>query len=199
MARTMIDCMTKGMNMKHWAWLCIGGELLNNLYLVLDKSEAAAPPVAENEIPWPVLLLLATHSRKHRFLNGALPQAQPYTRAIANLANKVKWAWCFRHSDPGKRSTLCKRSTKHFDGLASPGIMAFARYLRYTLGNFIRTSFRNFKRRFTASAPAFVRTGCLWLIDHNLRGIQSDKDGVFVIVPRSLLDDMIFEKLLADG
>jgi hypothetical protein len=195
----MIDGMTKGMNLKHWAWLCRGSEMLGNLYLVSDRSVPAAPPTYEDKLPWPVVLLLATHSRKHRFLSGALPQLQPYVRGIEDLANKVKWAWRFRHNEPGTRSALCKRSTRHFEGLASPEIMKFATNLKYTLGKLIPTMLKNFKRRHSASIPAFVKIGCRWLSENNLRGIQSDKDGVFVIVPMDVLEDMIFEKLLTAG
>ena len=105
--------------------------MLQNFYLVLHRDEQAAPPTVDDRIPWPVVLLLATHSRKHRFLSGMPPRMKPYVQAVSSFARKVKWAWHFRHSEGTVyKKPLCKTAVKPYSGTPlGPEISAFCRNL----------------------------------------------------------------------
>ena len=196
-----IERMTQGMSAKHWAWMCRGQqEMLANLYVVLDKSVPAETPTAENKIPWTVQLLLATHSRKHRFLDRRMPKLQPYLKALADFSNKVRLAWHFRlevGNDHVRRPPVCKLPTRPYKDLTSPEVAKFCRYFENEVGAHLIRCHKRYQRCLPSmAAPSLVRLGLRWLRHNKVCGIQSDKDGVFVLANESLVQELILEKLM---
>ena len=65
------------------------------VYLYDHQSRAVRHPEA-GEVHWPILMLLASHSRKHIFCSKQLPNVQHVAKALRAFTHKVRWRWALR-------------------------------------------------------------------------------------------------------
>lgn len=119
-----------GMSIRDWAWLARADELRGNLYVVCSSSLTASPPRACDLIPWRVLLLLGSYSKKHCFLTSKCFPNTVHRRATKRLSTTIKWVWHFKDSsidDPqrGDIRPLIKREPRSYPGLSTKEIEAF--------------------------------------------------------------------------
>ena len=117
----------KGASVTNAAWLSRGDELLDCLYIVDDLAHARSP--FPKELPWPVLLLYGTYSRKHLFIKDEPVHMRVVRKAATDLCTKIKW---WRHisqiknrgGDRTDRKSvpLLSRPPRLFDGRVDPVI-----------------------------------------------------------------------------
>lgn len=164
-------------------------------------------------IPWCVLLLLGAYSRKHCFRSGSNLNLKAATRASRNVVNKIKWAWHF--ADPSLQETLastsssrplCKRDVREYrrlmpDGTVvyttTPGLDAFCRNVRTTVYEAHLAANKRLARQrdFFSNMPVFRKVALRWLKETGFRAVQSDKDGVFVLIHKDVEDRLVSRKI----
>ncbi len=83
--------------MRDLAWLAREDDLHSNLYLVESHPAGGyAAYTADESIPWPVALLLGSHSLKHRFERPRTFAPSHIYKATQDFGYRLKWAWIFR-------------------------------------------------------------------------------------------------------
>ena len=108
----------QGATLGHLNWLLRGDELLDNVYIIRDGI--AARPL-EAELPWYVLLTVATHSRKHIFSGARLPPADLIVKGATDLSRKLMWGWKHRDDHSGQSPGLGMRfGTPAFKDVPEP-------------------------------------------------------------------------------
>eukprot|EP00969_Alexandrium_andersonii_P322632 14255437-Alexandrium_andersonii.AAC.1 len=90
----------KGESVQDAAWLSRGSLVLRRSLYVVNSALVASIP-AEGELPWPILLLFGTHSRKHIFRSKADCSPDVMRRAARSLCTKIKWWWHFTQLGEG--------------------------------------------------------------------------------------------------
>lgn len=83
--------MLQGASINDLAWLSRGADLCNNVYSVHGSPSVAAHP-AVGDLPWPVLLLLGSHSRKHLFLRRRALNMRSLHKSINDFTNRILWS-----------------------------------------------------------------------------------------------------------
>lgn len=78
------------------------GELLEKVYVVDHESRSTRHP-GRGELPWPVVLLLAGHSRKHVLLGRRPPVIADVGRACVDASNKLKWRFVHYSGDRSRQ------------------------------------------------------------------------------------------------
>jgi hypothetical protein len=124
-----------GMNTVDWAWLARGSELYDNIYGV--EIGASGPfafvPTIES-MPWPVALLLGSHSKKHIFDDGLAVDRLKYSHAALLFQRRLKWSWVFRNSSNEQYvPPLTKREIPICDEIVDPVVSAFGQAVRSTV------------------------------------------------------------------
>jgi hypothetical protein len=192
----------RGMTAKNYAWLCRYDALLENMYAVWPDQHVAVVPDRSAGIPWFVALLLGSTSRKHIYINNRGLQLAPVRKAIANLVNKIKWCWHFRHSerDAPWQKPLVRREVRRYKAIVPPEVAVFTRRIAATAERQVRIANKRIARRKCyGNTPAFVMMALKWLRHNGMQALQSDKDGVFVILHRSTADKLAAAKISNAG
>ena len=178
------------------ASLARGDQLLQNLYVIEDDTVRYPH---RSELPWYVILTLATHSRKHVFNGQALPPAKSVAQCSRNLFNKFCWAW--KHRSSSDKAAIVIDSLRLDKKTPPYGIKDLQPQPEFDWcrNMFFRTfmDFYNEARRLAVKSmpksnlPRFVSATRLWLRETCTTAALSDKDGVF-----ALLTDDYYNTLL---
>ena len=169
--------------------------LHDNVYL-LSETEGAIRP-APHSLPWFVILTLGAYSKKHIFAGATLPNLKLIRDSGKALATKLKWAWKYRQQSSSSLPSLgISRGTPPFTMECPPELnwceteivnTLTAAHLEAT--NLARHTCNVFSR------PRFVSACFRWLADHDLTAAQTDKDGIYVVVPNVVYNDLLCQQL----
>lgn len=200
----MIRQYWKRMSLHDWAWLARSDELRQNLYMINPDTLAAEVPSVDTRIPWCVLLLLGSYSKKHRFLTRQ--QFKPITwRSIAkNLTNRIKWAWRFKRypvdgAVADRYRMLVKRDPRAFEERAETEVEDMCKDLALRIKRHFILANKRIARDTRLGFPAFVTKARGWLREHDHIAVQSDKDGVMVLLHNRLYETLIEKKFVSTG
>ena len=190
--------LVRHMSSLNWAWLFRPQALLDNIYTIVENPLEAVTLTAEAELPWPVALLLGSHSRKHRFPNRRLLSILKGQRAAKDLVHRLKWSYHFRLAEREQHyRPLVSRRPRPYEGSTAGEINGFS----YDLMRAVREGYEKANRYIrgcgavSLTTPRFVKWALSWMRSQNLRAVLSDKDGTFVLVRQSLLRDLVCEQL----
>ena len=170
----------QGTSLEQLAWMLRASEVVKNIYYVADRS--AWQPLG---LPWPVLMLLGAHSRKHVFINGRRMLRKPFAADIKDLCNRIAWKWHF--SQTAESQGLCsllKRPPRKYHGRLPPEILGFTSHLCKALWDHFDAAndvIRADRSKFN-NIPNFARYATCWLKSRNLSVLPTDKDGIMCIV-----------------
>jgi hypothetical protein len=189
--------MVRFMNAENWSWLFRPQELLGNIYTVLEDPLEAVTLTEEEGLPWPVALLLGSHSRKHRFPTPRLLSLSKGGLAAKDLVHRLKWQWKYRNSEreQQQKPLVHRRPIPFNQHVHELGGFSFA------LMNSVREAFEHansFVRGSGAACvttPRFVRWALQWIKARGLSVVLSDKDGTFVLIRESLLRCLVLDQL----
>ncbi len=193
----------KGAGVEDFAWLARYDTLLANMYVVDDSGHTATQAELLDKLPWPVVLLLGSHSRKHIFSSGRRLSLQETTRSCQDFSNRLKWRWKFKHTpdrDENDRSEeqLVKRRPREFRGTTRAAVDIFAsEFKSFIVGESKKANSRIARNRSKHMKPGFVAYALKWLQKSGLAVVPSDKDGVFTICSLAVLQTMVERKLLS--
>ena len=155
--------------------------MLENVYLV-DNGVARHP--VQSELPWYVLLTLATHSKKHIFAGAKLPPVGLLLNGCEQASNKMKWVFFHRSSSLGFSPSLgIDKSTPPCRKVMDPEFQ----WCRSVLHNVVASVYqeatlyaKQHMPRF--ELPKFVSATRSWLRDNLYTAALSDRDGVFCLI-----------------
>lgn len=191
----MKRCM-RHMSTEDVGWLCRAKQLVENIYAISGDSLDAFVP-HNLKLPWCVLLLLGSHSRRHVHLSQKQICLKKIHRAARALSNKIKWRWHFRlaEEDPTKLLPLYRREPREYRDQADASVETFAREAYRTVMEQAVLANKAIARTRYSNKPSYVRIAIQWLKNQNLTAIQSDKDGVFTLIHNDVHNKLIREKL----
>jgi hypothetical protein len=157
---------------------------------VHDGKDFFADHPSESELPWYVVLLLGAHSKKHVFACSKLQKSVVRER-LCDFSNRVKWAAHYKDSaQVSSAKPLVKRRVPECQKLV-PAVVG-------GLVGAVGTSVNRVCGRLcgrSSRLPPYVSAARRWLRSRNLLCIPSDKDGVFTIISRSFLNQLIHVEL----
>ena len=183
----------KNCTLRDLAWLTRPDELMNNVY-VLDNMESAARHPVSKELPWHVLLLLGSFSKKHVFLKKTLPEWKRVRQAGIDMVNKLRWRFHHRDSDQAMPQTLgLSKSTAPCKHVKDPEF----NWVEMRVKNWLSESYgcAELHKSKLQSRPHFVTAAINWIKDNNMVACVSDKDGVFCLLDISLRDELLNAQL----
>ena len=200
-----------------FAWLAQSRAhpLEENIYLVEpppDGGDPVAAPPAAGRLPWPVLLTLACHSRKHIFIRNTLVKPGPLHDAVVDNAQRMKWWWHYHigpnssahaRADPAqpvpdpaaKRRKLSDRRPWKCYKQVAPELSWFSSELGEAVSRAVAKTNKAVVARRCQGLPGFVVFTKKWLEQHDMHALSSDKDGVFTLATGSVAKGLITEKL----
>ena len=174
------------------AWLFGREQLMcNNLY-IFDDPEAEAYHPSIGQVPWPVTLMLGTHSRKHISLQRRVPQPNKYFASFINAEQQLR-----RRDTTGIYTQLWwkfswgqSRFHSNFRGSVARDMHHFALQVREGLSHALKSSLALGSKRNYATQPNYFFFGSSWLTLNGWVAVETDKDGGYCLVQRSLLERM---------
>jgi hypothetical protein len=156
-------------------------EVLEHIYVtepVGDEFVAVHPE--PDLLPWTVALTLGSYSRKHIFRPWQL-QRKVVTERMVDFSNRWKWAVQPHDCDREVQLPLVKRRVRECRRVVPAAVDMFLKNTK----ELVMSHFKAVPRGGEA-LPGFVKHSLRWLKGHDLRVEVSDKDGVFVVLPRPL-------------
>lgn len=179
---------------EHFAWLCRPDSLAENIYLV-GGTPIEAVVIDAADVPWPVLLLLGGHSKKHIFHGGGPIQTGPIMRDVKAFLTKMQWASHFRDvsREEEYERPLFRRDPVPYEGDVSPFLTSFGMELNarvYVGVQRINAELKGNLWKYS-NQPVFVNWARNWLKQRNLAVAPSDKDGVMCLLGKNTLSDLI--------
>jgi len=191
----MVDChrqrLSRDLKARDLAWLCRHDVLLSNVHVIRrDHSAWIADHPRENEIPWPGLLTLGSHSRKHIFAEHAISSPLVLGQ-LRSFISKVKWRWVFRNAKELPPRPLLKKETRPCDAQVPHVLLAFCSHVMH-VG---RSLLSNAARKPCKALARHVRFALKWTRRNDLAVELSVKDGVFVLASREAVRSCIKEQL----
>lgn len=169
--------------MSNLAWLARGDEMFSFLYVAehfVDddgKLRCTVHLSSSEDIPWPVALTLATHSKKHVFEHGAVLPLRRVGDAVALFDRRLKWAWHYRNSVNDYVKPLVKNVIPPCKHIPDAMISNFSSAVRSAVFDHIKAG-----NKLKVMVPAFLKFTLKWLSLNQYTCQVSDKDGVFVLV-----------------
>lgn len=164
-----------------------------NIYLVDVESKSVRHPESFAEVPWPVIWMLAGHSRKH-IMQTKLPSLSETAAQVTSAANKLCWShWHSGHIPEAKEWWWLrprKKFTPECPHVAPPELKWLIGKLKAEVRNATASALQLYRGR-TASTPLLARLAgkCLRLWD--LMALPSDKDSGFCLVCKKDLPRLI--------
>lgn len=181
----------------------IEGKIYEGVYVYDHGSQSVSMPGEVFDIPWPVLYLLARHSRKHIFVGRKLPSLEGVHTHLQQFSRKVRWRWLLRHESGGSELSRRIRDKKSLTPDPSNVVVSSLQaWVNQLVGFTSRTSSNLFAR---ASAKArsgghtcgwwntsgLIKLGFSLLASSNWQVVPADKDSGFALVNKAALPDML--------
>jgi hypothetical protein len=185
-----MERLLRGFRLRDVAWLLKSEVLHSSIYILepLGAEFVAVHPIP-GSIPWPALLALGSYSRKFIF-GPSRYNPRVINERLADFGNRLKWQVHLKDAVKSESRPLVKRRIKHCNGVMPAAVDAFIRnschFIRQCLRLVPRVSFR---------PPGFLAFTLKWLRYKNLRVEVSDKDGVFVVIPRQIAVELVQKEL----
>lgn len=180
-----VDCylnkLLVGFDVREYAWIWRFDTLLHHIYTLNDDLVAGHP--LRSELPWPVVLACGAHSRKHIFAPKKIDLRLVGVRAVV-FSNRLRWSIALGDNELRAVKPLMKRRVRTCRSGMPPVVQPFTT----AITNLVVGRFRNV--RSTPKLPGFIRFTRDWLRKNGMRAELSDKDGVFVVVPRSIVEKL---------
>jgi hypothetical protein len=182
--------LVRGFRFRDLVWLARREELLNNIYSLSDTSvglEAFNLDDSDN-IPWPVVLLLGSHSKKFIFAPGKLTWKTVHER-LGDFSNRVNWIAKWFWSDSVYSRPLVPRRVMSFNEMEDPllaGVIAGVKSI-------VKDACRIVVGR-RPVVPYFVSWATRWLPSNGFSPQLSDKDGVFVLIKKHEVIPLMMEQ-----
>ena len=188
----------KAIQLHQVAWLLREPELLENIY-VLESKDAEAVNPSPQTLPWFVVLLLGSCSRKHIF-QSRLPPLKVFSRSIQDACNRLKWQFHFRDcpSDKSDRLKIRRRVKEYHKSSSLPIELTWC---CKNLSDRLLEQYKSAKRIFESrrilgeGVPSFVYAALKWLQRNRMKSALSDKDGVFVLVTNDVYESLKSDQL----
>ena len=184
----------RGMSLHGIGWLIRAESMCKHMYVVHERN--AAHPLPDS-LPWPVCLLLATHSRKHVFPNNSRWNLSSFRQGVRDMCSRLAWACCFRGSDnetAADSRPLYKRSVKPCQNQGvDPLINNFNRGVTRRCVDVFHSTQKAGEN--LCRLPAYVTYGFRWLSSSPFSVAVSDKDGVFAIMSTAELQSLYSDQL----
>ena len=194
---------------RRFEWLCkdlhrsdieslFAVERLRSKLLTYDYQTQTCKPV-EKDLPWPIVWLLARSHPKF-VLAGATPKPELVTDQVKIFLNRVAWRMALRDDDykppfrlsrPSKTMTCREPLPQAFSDWSESFLESFATQYEH-----VYNKIRPYDR--STRTLRLVSLAIRMLKDRNVTVLQSDKDGGFILVPRSDLES-IERKILCDS
>lgn len=181
------------------SWMTRGKLVLENIYVLHNVNAAAKCPLP-SEFPWFVILLLGTRSRKHIFAHR-FPNVKTYQSGIEDFCHKLRWRYHHRNSDTVASKLLLKlrKSTKPFNLALDMAVEVnwACKHVSSQLMQHYNSAKRVWKARqlMGSGIPMYVFAALKWLERESWRVAVSDKDGVFVLIPSTVYDELLVSQL----
>ena len=182
------------------AWLCrcaipgMESSLVDNFYCVRETPLMAEHP-EQNELPWPVQLVLGNFSRKHCFGQRFPLQPSELRHCTALLRRRICWSFHFRNNHKDGHRKLLRTEICPFKGVPPAEIDCFCSQLSQAAHQAVKSASAS-AFRFELEVPQFVKYAMQWLKIHKMEVAISDKDGTFVLLRDNVLDQLISSELV---
>ena len=193
-------------------WRQVDTISLEDIALLLNPSDAAShvyvyDPVAADVLhpepswlPWGVLLLLGSKSRKHIHLNSRLPSMSFVNNSISDFLTNVGRAAQFEGRSvlpKWWRHRLKGDAVAPWTGVEDPALRNCLQGLRTKLSHACSNALKRATMgpKFWTAWTKPYELANRWLARNELHAIPSDKDGGVVIVGRDVLVDMVRAKM----
>ena len=183
--------LVQGLTCRDWVFVLRLEELRQNIYLVesLPSGPSAYHPTSSSELPWFVVLLLGAFSKKHIFVPKKT-SASVIRARLEDFENRLKWATHFRNEQCSKyQKPLVPRRVWECKKVPPAVVPAFCREVTKVVRQKLDAI------QVCPRLPAFVAAAKKWLKQNGLCCVPSDKDGVFALTSRSLLNKLIYNEL----
>jgi hypothetical protein len=177
--------LVRGFRWRDLVWLARADEMLENIYLV--KMVAGVPKASHPEagvLPWHVLLLLGSHSRKFIFSPRRVTWKLMH-KYLADFRNRAWWQNALRDAEPSAKPLL-PRDVPHCSKTVPAQIADMVAGVKKIV---VQAAKPVVDRR--SLRPAFVRAAVRTLSSESVVVKVSDKDGVLVLVHESTLKEMV--------
>lgn len=186
---THLDRLVKGIRVRDLIWLARFDEMLRNVYVLTPDGSGSFDAIhpARGSLPWMVVLLLGSHSKKFIFTPQKLTWKLVHSR-LGDMTNRMKWAAVFKADSPKSQLPLVKRRVLTCSDIKSEDrykVEAVAKNIK----NLVVQQCKALVNR-TIRPPRFVVAALAWLQKMDYIPTLSDKDGVFVVLSRKALCDL---------
>jgi len=192
--------LVRGFRFRDCIWLSRYEEMLGNIYLI--TAPRPSPGIAgvfsarcleeSDGVPWPLVLLLGSHSKRFVFSCSTLRWSTVH-RQLADFENRVKWLFKFWGSSARAEHArpLGSRKVAHCGDVLPPELAAVVAGVK-------RRTIEACKKVVNKKSyhPVFVDYSLKWLAKNKIEVQLADKDGVFVLVARDALRSMTSEQFL---
>ena len=166
--------------------------MLEHIYVlqrVTGGWEAERP--SRTLLPWTVVLLVGSHSKRHIFRPSVLRWKTVHAN-LEDFANRIRWKVALRGSQSGDRPLLRRRvrscTAAMFDATTQPKLPELEGFIRGLKNVVVKRCRAVVGSR--SPLPSYVQHARRWLRDHDLVPVLSDKDGVFCLPSRSALNEL---------
>lgn len=178
-----------GIRLRDIAWLVRFDSMLDNIYILNDSPVGllGAHP-KEGSLPWPVVLLLGSYSRKHIF-GACRISRKVLVSGVRVFCNRLRWRSLITAADNATRP-LVKHSVRNCNSIVMPAVNAFCRAASRFIWSRVEIA-----ARFSDHLPGFLRFALKFLKTQNLKVELSDKDGVFVLAKANVVANLVSQEL----
>lgn len=201
--------LTRDLSNKDWGVLLNLQEWSKSLY-VFDDERRTATRVSDlqssSAVPWPVLWLLTSHSRRHVFVPRALPKKDKLMKGVQDFCNRLRWRWHFKfEADPDRPEATFRVSRKQVPTcltVVPHQLEEWCGRLRSAVSTAATASLE--AARFScapyhySNSPPLLKFSRRLLDDAGFRAALSDKDGGFCLEPRDFASSGIISALSSD-
>ncbi len=175
----------KGCSSEDVAWLTRGNVIYSNIYMLehtdvghrndLPGFSAFLP--GSEEVPWPVALLLGSHSKKFIWEPVRKPAVSNVGKALTLCQRRLYWAWVHRRNPSEYLKPLVPHDVPACTAGVDDAVSAYSRSLRRCVLQYLARAGSS-----SPPLPRYIKFSLRWLVDTKHTCELSDKDGVFVLV-----------------
>lgn len=174
----------RGATAEDWLNFVNFQDLVRNVYLYEYGSKTARHPM-KDDLPWPVVWVLARYHKKHIWASGKQPNLDWIRRNLVDFRNKLCWRWLFRHKpayNAGFR-IVKRRKCTHYHGDRNDSLECWLQGLAHCLLQVgARSRSRASANKSFANLLPITRLGLKLLRDSGRVAVPTDKDGGYAIV-----------------
>jgi hypothetical protein len=169
-----------GCSLTDLAWLFRWRELHELIYIFDDESTSARRPLI-SELPWPVVLTLAPHSRKYISMPKSIPNIKKYKEDLQTIRNRIMWRSIPMENKPWWKKFISKPIIPICTRIVMPHVKAFADDVFKILLTNINSAIRAYKGGCRlGSECSFQAEAAQWLVEQFFVRFQRTRTMDFV-------------------